>query len=124
MMCAGITAEDCAINDLVKVYLVWGGGLHVLYSAFYGCLAGATLCNKSSRWTIVFGCSTTLVFMTFFIVTASYGSGFVWGSVGDWENRDSACDSTLLFASAVTFLLFDYLMSILLCLYPCYYCML
>ena len=95
MMCAGITAEDCAINDLVKVYLVWGGGLHVLYSAFCGCLAGVSLYNKSSRWTIVFGCSTTLVFMTFFIVTASYGSGFVWGSVGDWENRDSSCDSTL-----------------------------
>ena len=120
----GATAEDCGVNDLVKVYMIVGGGLHVLYSVLYGFLAGVYAYNDKSILVTVIGTGANTLLVAMFIAAAICGSIWVWGSFDDWQDRYDPilCDGTTLFVSAITFLVLQYLMIIAACVYLCYSC--
>lgn len=122
LMYIGIIADDCPVQNNIKIYVIVQGSLSLLFLLSCGILACAYNYDKKNTCfstTLCCGCGTTILLL---FIWAIIGSVWVWGALHEWTNDNSECNS-VLFVSALACLSLHYMMVLLtVCSCTCYCC--
>ena len=104
---------DCSVESRIRAYVIVQGSCNFLQVIVAALSAYARAKDKESGWSICLSC-VNLLFMLFLIVWTITGSVWIWGSLDDWQDDHSACNSAL-FVSAAICVSLHYVVVLLLC---------
>jgi len=119
-MCCDIgtgAVAECPTADRIRIYVIVQGSFNLVYLMLCGFSACAHSKDKKSCLSVSLSCCNLLM-AVLLVVWTIFGTVWVWRTLEEWKDDDSACSGALII-SAVVCLSLHYVVVLLLC---CLYC--